>query len=455
METTVCVVALAVALGLFLASSSLAALQEVQKGIFVEDFEDASIGQFETKKGADAPEKSEIVSEEDNSVLHVKGKMHSEVWHKDSAFKDFTLEVSVKKTGGSYAGVSLREGYRVFFQMKGFVQIINRSSQTLFKSAKAFGAVKNEYQRLKVVCAGPILHVYVNGEHVIKITGIESVEAPVAFYAHNADAYFDDLKIDTHVDPGEYLAVEPQSPDDNLVFPPEEDVKLQFNLSNYSDSQQRVSVAVSVKTWNGEVVKEEIKREISAKTGGDNPVEFNVGRIPAGFHKIELQAHCAGKEIASYDDLPLAIQKRGSGDFKAPTIPLALYYKYFSKKNPIYQNTYAHAAAQSMRDHHFNAVVEDPSFTRKMVDIFQSYGIATIARGRFLDHSGVIATLAGDEPKPEEIDRLKKQYEGLRRTTDKPITTCLVGDALGLGKEGGPLWIWKQLNPELRSFRSP
>jgi len=65
----------------------------------------------------------------------------------------------------------------------------------------------------------------------------------------------------------------------------------------------------------------------------------------------------------------------------------------------------------------------------------------------------VIGTLASDEPKPEEVEQLKENYRRLRETTDKPITTCLVGDAMGLGREGGPLWIWNELKPELRCFR--
>ncbi|MFQ5808814.1 MAG: hypothetical protein ACE5JM_04255, partial [Armatimonadota bacterium] len=183
-------------------------------------------------------------------------------------------------------------------------------------------------------------------------------------------------------------------------------------------------------------------------------VELDMGRLPGGFYKAELAADCGGKRICALDDLPVAVQERGSGDYEAPLVPVAAYYKYYNERSPIYENTYAHAAARSLKERSFNTVVAGPSFTEETIDIFHSYGIATIARSaRFIDHPAVIATLLSDEPKPEEIEALKQQYEEMRKGTDKPITTCLVGDALGLGREGGPLWIWRQLEPELRCFR--
>jgi len=309
------------------------------------------------------------------------------------------------------------------------------------------------YHRLKVVCAGPLLHAFVDGKPVFKYT-IPPGEGRVGFYAHGGgEAYCDEVRIDTHVPAEYYLLVEPEAPDDCLVFAPEAKVPLRFKVTNHSASEQQVTVVASVKTWGDEVVKAPQTRPVKVGAGASGTAEFDMGRIPAGFYRVELQAQCGGKDVARVDDLPLAVHTRGEGGFRAPVIPVAVYYKYFNQKSPIYLNTYAHAAARSLRDHHFNAVVAGPSFTRQMVDIFQSYGIATIARGQCLDHPAVIATLIGDEPKRDQIEKLKQEYQKVRATTDKPITTCLVGEGIGLGREGGPLWIWRQLDAKLRCFR--
>lgn len=250
------------------------------------------------------------------------------------------------------------------------------------------------------------------------------------------------------------MVVEPEAPDNALVFSPEESIDLQFGVSNYSDSEQQVTLVGSVNTWDDEVVKGPMSQAVRVGAGRDTRALFGMGPVPAGFYRVELEGDCRGKQVCSQDDLPLAVQERGSGHYQAPLIPMAGYYKYFNKRIPIYENTYAHAAARSLKEHNFNAIVAGPSITREQIGVYQSYGIATITRGaRLIDHPAVIGVLVSDEPKPDQIDALKQQYEDLRKMTDKPITTCLVGDALGLGREGGPLWIWRQLQPELRCFR--
>jgi hypothetical protein len=447
------------AVAMLVPSVALATLREVEKGVFVEDFEDGNLGQLavdekEKKQQVRVPEALEIVKDGGKAALHLIGRgLHNRVYYQDRKFKDFSLEVRMKKTSGSYAGVVVRDHWRVYLQMRNYLSLnsdLKGFEGELFKSGDTFDG----YHALKVVCAGPLLHVYVDSQHMFDYD-IGVGEGRVGFYSHGrGQAYYDDLRIDTHVGPVEYLAVEPLPTDNGLVFPPDKDVNLQFKLSNHSGSQQRVSIAASVKTWGGAVVKQEMRRPVSAGAGEGSAAEFHMGRIPAGFYRVDLQASCAAKQFCKVDDLPMAVQELGSGEFTAPVMPVAAYYKYFNKKYPLYQNTYAHAAARSLKDHHFNTVVADPSFNREIVDIFQSYGIATIARsGALVDHPAVIATLLSDEPKPEEIEKLKQDYQRLCERADKPITTCLVGEGMGLGAEGGPLWIWRQLGPELRCFR--
>jgi hypothetical protein len=438
---------------------ALAERPEVAEGLFVEDFEAGGLKKFgiderEQKQASRVPAILEIARDGGRNVLHLKGNFQNRVYLKDREFEDFALTVRMKKTTGSYAGVVVRDHWRVYLQMKRFLSLNSdaaslESKGQLLRSDRAFPG----YHELKVVCAGPLLHAFVDGEHVFTHR-IGPGRGRVGFYAHgNGEGFYDDLRVDTRVAPEHYVLVEPEAADDCLVFPPDEDARLRFKVDNYWHSAQKVTVSACVKRWRGEVVKEEARREIAADGGGESTAEFDLGPLRAGFYCIDLKASCEGKLVASIDDLPLAVQQRGSGGFTPPAIPIAAYYKYYNKTSPLYVNTYAHAAARSLRDHGFNAVVADPSFDEEAISVFQSYGVATIARGRFLEHPGVIATLTSDEPKAEEVPQLKENYEKLREVTDKPITTCLVGDAMGLRGEEGPLWIWRQLEPELRCFR--
>ena len=447
------------AVAMLIPSVALATLRKVEKEVFVEDFEEGTLNQLavdekEENQELRVPETLETVKDGGKAALHLIGRaLHNRVYYRDRKFEDFSLEVRLKKTSGNYAGVVVRDHWRVYLQMRNYLSLncdLKGFEGELFKSRETFDG----YHTLRVVCAGPLLHVYVDGQHMFDYD-IGAGQGRVGFYSHGrGEAYYDDLRIDTHVDPVEYLAVKPRPAGNCLVFPPDKDVNLQFKLSNYSGLEQRVSIAVSVKTWDGAVVKQQMSQQVSAAANEGGATEFDIGRIPAGFYRTDLQASCAAKQFCKIDDLPMAVQELGSGEFKAPVIPVAAYYKYFNKKTPLYQNTYAHAAARSLKDHHFNAVVADPSFSREAVDIFKSYGIATISRsGALVDHPAVIATLVSDEPKPEEIEKLKQDYQKLYETTDKPITTCLVGEGMGLGAEGDPLWIWRQLDPELRCFR--
>ncbi|MGB2820870.1 MAG: hypothetical protein WBF17_07810 [Phycisphaerae bacterium] len=443
-----------------LAGTAPADLKEAPNGVLVEDFEGGQLDQWgvderDSKHAVRVPAVLEIARDAGKAALHMKGGFHSRVFCKDRTFRDFSLEVRMRKASGNYAGVVVRDHWDVFFQMRCFLELhcdLKGFPGSLFKSGEEFRG----YRDLKVICAGPLLHAYVDGKRIFTHR-ITPGEGRVGLYAHGGgEAYYDRLRIDTRVAPEHYVLVEPQAPGDCLVFPPERDAALRFKVSNYSASRQQVTVLACVKTWGDTVVRPALTRQVQVAAGEAGTAELDMGRLPAGFYRVELRSHCGGKEVANVDDLPLAVQKRGEGgfSFRAPTIPVAAYYKYFNKKVPAYVNTYAHAAARSLKDHHFNAVVADPSFTRQTVDIFQSYGIATIARGQaFLDHPAVIATLIGDEPKGDEIEKLKQEYQKVRQATSKPATTCLVGEGMGLGIEGGPLWIWRRLQPELRCFR--
>lgn len=436
-------------------------LREVEPGVLVDNFEDGVLGRIgvdgrETNRQSRLPETLKIVKEGRDARLHLKGgSFHNRAYYLGREFEDFSLEVRMKRTSGSYVGVVVRDHWRVYLQKRGFLGLntdlkAEKKRGTLFKSSERFVG----YHTLRVVCAGPLLRVYVDGEPIVS-RRIPLGKGRIGFYSHGGgEAYYEHVRLETKVEPALYLYVEPRSAEPSLVFAPDQALRLPLQISNASPRRQTVTTTATVMGWDGAVVLEGVTQQETVEAGGEATVELDMGPIAAGFYRLDLEGSADGKPFWRRDRLPLAVQERGQGTYSAPAIPVAAYYRYENSRTPLEHNTYAHAIARSLREHNFNTVVADSSFNRHTVDILQSYGLATITRsGKFLDHPAAIASLVGDEPTPDEIESLKQQYQKLRQTTDKPLTTCLVGDALGLGKEGGPLWIWRQLNPHLRSFR--
>jgi len=454
MKTALWTCVIIVGLGLSLVSPASAAMREIEPGVYFDDFEKGDIEGLEVDKREDyKPKVLEIVKDGDKRVLHLVGGFHSRVFYAGKKFEDFTLEVDVKKTKGSYAGVVVRDQCSVYFQMRGALCV--NYGKLRFQSGRGFKG----YHNLRVVCIGPVLRLYVDDERMFE-SEITPGAGRVGFYSHGrGEAFYDNIRINTRVDPLEALTVAPEARDDTLVFSPDEDVTLRFKVSNYGNAAQKVTVAAAVKDWDGTVVKETARREVHVAAKGNSVAEFDMGRIPGGFYRIDLKADCGGREIAKASDLPLAVQKRGTAEFKAPAIPLAPYSRYKCKKTPIYQNTYAHAIARNLLDHNFNAITAGPTMfggNRKMVDIFQSYGVAVVSHaGEFMDHPAVIGSLIGDEPKTKDFPQYKKRYEGLTAKTDKPFTTCMVGEGMGLGdvEEKWRRLLPAQKAPGLRAFR--
>ncbi|MBS3763212.1 MAG: hypothetical protein KGZ25_07925 [Planctomycetes bacterium] len=439
-----------------------AAPEEAEPDVFYEDFTGKPAEVFEKrnlrcnerdqKHKAKRPQTLELIKHGGHRVLHLKGGFQTRVFYQDKKFKNFVLETTVQKTKGSYGGVVVRDHWRIYFQMKGFLCLNSDMpglvGGRLFKSDKNFRG----YHKLKVVCAGPLLHAYVDGQHMFT-REIPDKPGKVGFYAHHGEVFYRDFRIDTHVEPSFFLAVKPKAPEDSLIFPPGEDVKLKFDVINSSPQPQKVMVSAIVKSWANENLSERVQKTLKAPRGSTT-IELDTGQLPVGFHKIVFRATLNGQTFTEVNDLPLAVQEKGSANFQAPKIPVAAYSKYYNKTTPIYYNTYAHAIARKLRTHGFNAIVADPFFTKKGVEIYRSYGIATIARsGSMLDHPAVIGTLLGDEPKPGQIDELKKKYDEMAQASGKPVTTCMVGEGMGLGSSHDPVRIWRRLDARVRAFR--
>ncbi|MFQ6097548.1 MAG: hypothetical protein ACE5O2_07445, partial [Armatimonadota bacterium] len=152
-----------VALSALLSSTALANLEEVKEGVFVEDFDDGRLDQLgvddrEKAQEVRVPESLRVVKDGGRAALHMKGRFQNRVWLRDRTFEDFSLEVHMKKAAGSYAGVAVRDDWLVFFRLQGFVALSKmHEGGMLFQSEDVFQG----YNRLRVVCAGPVLHVYV------------------------------------------------------------------------------------------------------------------------------------------------------------------------------------------------------------------------------------------------------------------------------------------------------
>ena len=432
------------------APHAVADAREVALGVLFDDFESGDIGQLTIDDHrARRPKVLKVVPQGRNKALFLSGNFHTRVYFADRSFRNCVVETRINKGKGSYAGVVLRDKLFVYLQMRGALCVNHQHGKLQFQSAQAFRG----YHDLKVVCIGPIMRAYMDGK-LICTERVEDRDGRVGVYAHNADAHYDYFRVTTKVEPVLGLFAEPQAAGDALVFAPGRNVSLGVSVSNFSAQEQGVSVMATAMTWGDEVLGKKGSRDVRPGAGDSTVLELDLGRVPAGFHQIVLTARSAKTEVARADDLPLAVQERGACELNPPAIPVAVYSKYFGKRTPLYQNTYTHAIGKILRDHHFNAIVADPAFTREMIDIFQSYGIATIARGGgFLDHSAVMATLQGDEPKRDQIARLKTAYEKLAQASGKPVTTCMVGEAMALGGDHDPVNIWIALNARLRALR--
>jgi len=120
-------------------------------------------------------------------------------------------------------------------------------------------------------------------------------------------------------------------------------------------------------------------------------------------------------------------------------------------EDPLWWYTYLHAMGLTLKQHHMNAVVACGAYVPESIEILNRYGVAVVERGdAHLDHPGVIGTLLGDEPHGPEMDYYRAQYEDVQARTDKPVTTCCVGEGIGLG---GKYFFWRETQPRVRAFR--
>jgi hypothetical protein len=351
------------------------------------------------------------------------------------------------KTKGNFGGVVVRDDYVVFFQMRGYLCVGNlKNNMKTIQSSEMFPGMR----QLKVICAGSMLRAYVDGKEVISLP-IEDKAGRIGVYSHKGEVEYHDIRVDTKVSPAYFVSVAPVAKNDALVLAPNSKSSLDFKISNTSGGPQAVVLKMSVKDWQGKVLVAAQQKNVEIQK--DEVVSFDLPALPKGFYCIEYSAVCGKETVSSADDLPLAVQERGKGTFKTPDIVLAGYSKYANSTEPVYLNTYVHGTARMLQELGFNAILADGSFTKQVVDIYGSYGIATICRlGAFLDSPTAIGTFSGDEPKLDEIAKLKEGYAELAKS-GKKVGTCMIGESMGRGEEDDPMNLWQVLDPDLRIFR--
>jgi len=417
----------------------------------IEDFEDGDLDAYRYTVFGKGEARSAVVERNGNRLLHHNQEAlpWTSAWIKDRTFKDFTIEVDVKKPAlyQGYAGVILRNNVRVFFRQKGVV-VLTGNNRSLAQSITGFPITK--FHRLKVVCVGPIMRVYVNGKVIIEVSNKAFDKAgPIAMTSLATSAYFDNLRIDPNVAPEECVTLEPWAEDEALVFAPDTDLLLKLKAGNFSKVDQRVAYEIQVRAWDDKPLAPPRKGDIIIKAGAEPMTTVSLGRFPEGYYKIVVTISC-GKRKPTPATFPLAVHERKPITWKKPFIPRAPYWAYkVLDHKPIVKKTYLHAAANLLRKHHFNAVTAGIGIDKVQVEVFREYGLAVITRGlKCIDEPNVIAGLIGDEPRQDDIQDYKKKYDEMRAKTDKPLTTCMIGEALFHALD-----YWKILKPDLRAFR--
>jgi len=422
-------------------------------GVVVEDFEDGRLDAYTQTVFGKGTAKSAVVEREGNRVLHLNQEARgwTKAILKDRSFKDFTLEVDVKKPAlrQGYAGVIFRDDLRAFFRQQGVVVLTaSRPHRSVGQSISGFPITK--YHRLKIVCVGPIVRVYVNGDVVIEVNDASmDSEGPIALTSHATSAYFDNLRISPKVSPDEAVMLEPWAKDEALVFPPRMNVALTLQAANFADVERLVEYRLQVRDWDDGVLTEVREGRLDVKPRTEPRVSVSLGEFPEGYYKILLTTSCGDREPTT-NTYPIAIHERPRVEWKKPLIPLAPYWKYkVTDQKPIVKKTYVHAAANLLRKNHFNAIVAGIGIDKVQVDVLKEYGLSVITRGmKCIEEESVIAGLIGDEPRADDIQNYKKKYDEMRARTDKPLTTCMIGEALFHALD-----YWKILKPDLRAFR--
>lgn len=283
------------------------------------------------------------------------------------------------------------------------------------------------------------------------------------------------------------FSVIPVAEDDALVFAPGENAVLTARVTN--ESNENAQLLAYVRDFTGTEVggEDRVKAQDAGETVVfygvhvtyridtdpestvgrgqtdvaalfDGEVEIALGELPEGFYMVEFSFQRDGDELMNRK-YPLAvINVPEENEFEVPVIPLGVYTRftqYRRTEEPIYGRTYFHYMAYDLSRHGINTFINNGGFGDGEIELFNRYGIAIVSRGGSeLDHPGVIGTLHGDEPHPDDVETYKQRMSEIQEAhPGKAVTTCMVGEGIGAGNPRDPIVLWRQIEPELRMFR--
>ena len=426
--------------------------RELEDGTVIDDFEDGKLDAYTVTGFGAEPTPPKVVVRKGNKILNLN--QESRGWHKamlvDKRYKDFTFEADVKKPAirQGYVGIVFRHDLRLFFRQRGKLQLtVPGGGGSLGESIKGYPVTK--FLRLKVVCVGPIIRAYVGDEVALEINAPQYDKAgPIGLTSHSTSASFDNLKLIPRVAPEEATMVEPWAEDEALVYAPGKDITVQLKAGNFSKVAQDLAYTAELQTWEGQALAE-AKGTAQIKGASETTIPVKLKALEEGYYKLSLSTKC-GTRAPLESVYPIAVHERVKVECRAPLIPLAPYWKYkITNMKPVVKKTYMHAAANVLRKHGFNAIVSGVGIDTVQVEVLKEYGLSVITRGlKCIEQDSVIAGLIGDEPKADDIENYKKRYDEMRAMTDKPLTTCMIGEALFHALD-----YWKILEPDLRAFR--
>lgn len=400
-----------------------------------------------SSSGGKGTPSAEIEKNGDNTVLEL-GKNAVMTLDTEQVL-NFSIEATVRREydlSGSHVGFQFRNGYRVYLRKPGRLELSGP------KGAKGRGFSRNRVthkpNRLKIVVVGPTVRFFVDGKFEGQFDQLELTPGPVALYqrglVHNV--YFDDVKLDTQLDSGQFLTLEPVTGDDQaLVFNPNDNVDLKVRIHNHANGAQKVQLDIKVATFDDKVVSKKTMKPTMIEAGTAKEIGIDIGKIPEGFYRLTFQP--TGKT------LPLSVHAKGTVTHDQITMPKILtgvYWYYFGWQGlpAVWWNTYMHAACNDLRRHHFNTIICAIGMPVESIEIAGQYGIRCFTRGEGakgnVSHPNVIGGFIGDEPHEGQEERYIRDYTRLvKKYPDKVWTTCMIGDG---GVEGCQPW-WNTWTP--------
>lgn len=214
------------------ASSTLATLKETEEGKLVDDFEDALLSSWVFQRQRPV----QIIQKEGNNLLYVGGPGSLEptrifrIVLRERTFEDFAVQVKLNKLRGSWAGVVVRGNYEVLINQEGKVFVRRLPSGVLKYGKRRY---KNrKFHTVRVVCAGPLIRVFVDSNLEAELHDAEVHKGGVALTVHYAEVYFDDFSLSTKIRAIEALLIKPAPAEGALVFAPDKDIQFPLNISN-------------------------------------------------------------------------------------------------------------------------------------------------------------------------------------------------------------------------------